>query len=104
AEKLRLPPDKALVAAAQAGIAQARAAQVRLQPDPTDAQKAVASSGIAQAEAALELAKLNREHAELHAPFDGIVAQLNIDPGDPSATGSQPAIRVVDISKLRVEV
>jgi HlyD family secretion protein len=104
AEKLRLPPDQAQVAAAQAGIAQARAAQARLQPEPTDAQKAIAGSGIAQAQASLELARLNREHAEIRAPFDGIVAAVNIDPGDPSATGSQPAIQLVDVSKLRVEV
>ena len=104
AEKLRLPPDKAQLAAAQAAVAQAQAAQARLQPHPTDAQKALASSNVAQAEAALELARLNREHAELHAPFDGVVAEVNIDPGDPSATGGQPAIRVVDVSRLLVEV
>jgi HlyD family secretion protein len=103
-DKLRLPPDKAQVAAAQAGVAQARAAQARLQPDPSDSQKAIANSGVAQAQASLELAKLNREHAEIHAPFDGVVAEVNIDPGDPSATGSQPAIRVVDVSVLRLEV
>jgi HlyD family secretion protein len=104
AEKLRLPPDKAQLAAAQAGVAQAQAAQARILPDPTDAQKAIASSGVAQAEAGLELAKLNREHAEIRAPFDGIVAELNIDPGDPSATGADPAIRLVDVSTLRLEV
>jgi HlyD family secretion protein len=104
AEKLRLPPDKAQLAAAQAGIAQAQAAQARIQPDPSDAQKAIAGSGVAQAEAALELAKLNREHAEIRAPFDGLVAEVNIDPGDPSATTGKAAIRVVDVSKLRLEV
>jgi HlyD family secretion protein len=104
ADKLRLPPDKADVAAAQAGIAQAQAAQARLQPNPSDSQKAIASSGVAQAEAALEAARLNREHAELLAPFDGVVAAVNIDPGDPSTTVGQPAIRVVNISKLRLEV
>jgi HlyD family secretion protein len=104
AEKLRLPPDKAQVAAAQAGVAQAQAAQARILPDPSNAQKAIASSGVAQAEAGLELAKLNREHAEIRAPFDGIVAELNIDPGDPSATGGDPAIRLVDVSTLRLEV
>jgi HlyD family secretion protein len=104
AEKLRLPPDRAQLAAAQAGVAQAQAAQARILPDPSDAQKAIASSGVAQAEAGLELAKLNREHAEIRAPFDGIVAELNIDPGDPSATGGDPAIRLVDVSTLRLEV
>jgi HlyD family secretion protein len=102
-DKLNLPPDSAQMAQAQAGLAQARAAQARLKPDPTDAQQAQATAGVAQAQAALELAKINREHAELRAPFDGVVAAVNIDPGDPSATGQQPAITVVDTSSLHVD-
>jgi HlyD family secretion protein len=104
ADKLRLPPDKAQLAAAQAGVAQAQAGLARLQPDPSDSQKAIAASGVAQAEAGLEAAKLNRERAELIAPFDGVVAAVNIDPGDPSSVVGQPAIKVVDVSKLRLEV
>jgi HlyD family secretion protein len=104
ADKLKLPPDKDRLAAAQAGVAQAQAAQARLNPEPRDSQKAMASAGIAQAEASLELAKLNREKAELRAPFDGIVAALNIDPGDPSTTAGMPAIKVVNVSTLRVDV
>jgi HlyD family secretion protein len=103
ADKLRLPPDEAQVAAARAGVANAQAALQRLQPDPTDAQKAMASAAVAQALAGLELARINRENAEIRAPFDGIIAQRNIDPGDPSASG-QPALKLVDISKLRIEV
>jgi HlyD family secretion protein len=103
-EKLKLPADRDKVAAAQAGLAQARAAQERLNPNPRDSQKAQVSAQIAQAQAALELARINRERAELRAPFDGIVAQINIDPGDPSSTGTLPAIQVVDISELHVDV
>ena len=33
-----------------------------------------------------------------------MVAQVNIDPFDASTTVGQPAIRVLDLSKLRVEV
>jgi HlyD family secretion protein len=103
-EKLKLPPDKDRLAAAQAGLAQANASRQRLEPNPRDSQKAQAAAGVAQAEAALELARINRERAELRAPFDGIIAEVNIDPGDPSSTGTRAAIRVVDVSKLHVDV
>jgi HlyD family secretion protein len=103
-DKLLAPPDRAQLAAAQAGLAQAQAAQSRLTAAPREAQQAQAEAGVAQAQAALELAKINREKAELRAPFGGVIATVNIDPGDPSATSGQPAIRIVDSSKLRAEV
>ncbi|MBK9712430.1 MAG: efflux RND transporter periplasmic adaptor subunit [Kouleothrix sp.] len=102
-DKLRLPPDSVQLAAAQAALAQAQAAQARLTANPREAQKAATTAGVAQAQAALELAQINREHAELRAPFDGLVAAINIDPGDPSTTVGQPAIKVVDVSSLHLD-
>jgi HlyD family secretion protein len=102
-DKLNLPPDSAQLAAAQAGVAQAQAARARLTEAPRDAQKAAAAAGVAQAQAALELAQIQREHAELRAPFDGVVAQVNIDPGDPSTAAGKPAIKLVDVSALHVD-
>jgi HlyD family secretion protein len=49
-------------------------------------------------------AKLDRANAELHAPFDGAIAEVNIDPGDPSAIAGQAPIRIVDISTLHIDV
>jgi HlyD family secretion protein len=103
-EKLKLPPERDRLAAAQAALAQARATEGRLIPDPRESQKAQARAVIAQAQAALELAKINRERAELRAPFDGIIATVNVDPGDPSSTGTRPAIQIVDVSSLHVDV
>jgi HlyD family secretion protein len=103
-QKLTAPPDKDKVAQAQAGVAQAQAQLAKLNPAPTGSQKEQAAAAIAQAEAALELAKINRERAVLTAPFDGVIAAVNIDPGDPSSVGNAAAIRIVDISKLRAEV
>ncbi len=104
ADKMKLPPDRDRLVAAQAMVAQAQAAQSRLNPEPRDSQKAAVGAAIAQAQAAVELAKLNREKAELRAPFDGIVAAVNVDPGDPSTTVGVPAIKVVNVSKLRIDV
>lgn len=103
-QKLLLPPDRDRVAQAQAGIAQAQAQKSKLVPAPNGSQREQAAAGIAQAEAALELSKITRDRAQLIAPFDGVVAAVNVDPGDPSTTGNEPAIRVVDVSKLRAEV
>ncbi len=103
-DKLLLPPDEDRVAAAEAQLASAQAQLDRLQPDPTDSQLAQAVAGVDQARASLEQARLNREYAELHAPFDGTVSIVNIDPGDPGATGGLAAIQVVDASKLHIDV
>ncbi|HEU5100530.1 MAG TPA: efflux RND transporter periplasmic adaptor subunit [Roseiflexaceae bacterium] len=102
-DKINLPPDSAQLAAAQAGVAQAQAAQAKLTQAPREAQSAQAAAGVAQAQAALELAQINREHAEIRAPFDGVVATVNVDPGDPSATVGQPAIKLVDASNLHMD-
>jgi HlyD family secretion protein len=102
-DTLNLPPDSAQLASAQAALAQAQAAQAKLTQAPRDAQSAAAAAGVAQAQAALELAQITREHAELRAPFDGVVAQVNVDPGDPSTTTGQSAVKVVDISALHLD-
>ena len=103
-DKLNAGADAAQIAAAQAGVAQAKAAQARLKPAATNAQQAQVSAGIAQANAALELAIINRERAEMRAPFDGLVSIVNIDPGDPSSVAGGAAIRIVDVSKLHIDV
>jgi HlyD family secretion protein len=104
-QKLLAGPNAAQLKAAEAALAAARAGQSRLTQAPRDSQRASAAAGIAQAEAALELAKINRERAELRAPFDAVVASVNIDPGDPSTTTPPgPVMRLVDVSRLRVEV
>lgn len=102
-EKLQQPADADRLAAAQAALAQAQANRTKVVPDPRESQVAQAQAGVAQAEAALTLARINRERAELRAPFDGLVSIVNIDPGDPSTVQGGPAIQVVDVSDLRVE-
>lgn len=94
------------IQSAQAGIAAAQANLDLLFSDPTESQELRADANIVRAEASLEQAQLNREYAEIRAPFDGEVATINIDPGDPGITSaaSGPAIRLVDLTDLFVEV
>ncbi len=103
-EKLLLPPDLDELAAAESRLVQARADLNRLYPNPTASDMARAAAAVEQARSQLEVARLDREYAELRAPFDGVVTVVNIAPGDPGSTGGEPALRMVDISELRVEV
>ncbi|NOK63649.1 MAG: Multidrug efflux pump subunit AcrA (membrane-fusion protein) [Chloroflexi bacterium AL-W] len=95
-------PDE--IAGAQSALAQAVAGRDRLNPNPDQSQIELADAGIVQAEASLRLAEINLEEAELRAPFDGIVSEVNIDPGDPSSVATGAAIAVVDVEKLHVDV
>jgi HlyD family secretion protein len=101
--KLRGEQRAGSVQQAQAGVTAAQANLERLLADPTTSRIAAAEAQVQAAEAGLQQALLNREKAALTAPFAGIVAIVNIDPGDAASTGNQPAIQVVDIGQLRVE-
>jgi multidrug resistance efflux pump len=117
-DKVAVPPDQDSVAAAQANLSLAQANLANLQPDPrpsdkakaaanvavADAALAAAEANVAQARAALAQAQLSRAYAEIHAPYAGQIAQVNVDPFDASTTVGQGAIRMLDLSTLRVEV
>lgn len=90
--------------AAQAGLAQARAGLDQLQSAPTEPQRAQAEAAVTQAAAALEQAQLNREYAEIRAPFAGEVSVIGIDLGDTVSPGAPVAIRIVDMDRLYVDV
>jgi HlyD family secretion protein len=68
-----------------------------------DGQIAAAEAQVAQARAALEGAQLSLEQAALRAPFDGVVAELNITSGEMAAAGL-PAITLIDSSRFRILV
>lgn len=86
-------------AALDAALAQAQAAVNRI-----TVLRAQAQAGVAQAEAALASAKLNRQRAELRAPFDGVVSLITISVGDPANPASRVAIQLIDTLHLRAEV
>lgn len=60
-----------------------------------------ASSGLDGLEIALEKAKLNREHADIISPFDGVVQSVSVAVGD-RVSGNEVAT-IVDMKHLRVE-
>jgi HlyD family secretion protein len=113
ANRLRLDPDptQSQQAQADAGVAQAQATldlakanRERINPDPTESQLMNVEAGIIEAETALELARLDREYAELRAPFDGIISNVDISPGDPAMSSRDYAVQVVDMNDMYIQV
>jgi multidrug efflux pump subunit AcrA (membrane-fusion protein) len=103
-DKLKVPAGIDRVAAAKAALSLAEANLRRLNPDPRPAQLAAASGGVQQAQIALDQARLNREYAELRAPFDATVAEVNVNPGDTVGLAtSRTAVRLVNLGALRFE-
>ncbi|MBN1889568.1 MAG: efflux RND transporter periplasmic adaptor subunit, partial [Thermoflexales bacterium] len=87
--------------AAQAQIQQAQANLARLRPDEN--RIALAQVQMKQAQLALEQAKQQLEKAVLVAPFDGVVAELNLTRGQIVATtGVQAAVVLVDLSRYHI--
>ncbi|MEM8531745.1 MAG: HlyD family efflux transporter periplasmic adaptor subunit [Chloroflexota bacterium] len=99
------------VAIAQQTVEQRQASLDELLAPPTDAALAQVEAQVAQAEAALAQAQNDRADAELVAPFDGVVAAVNITLGDASNTSNSTsssadtaAIYLIDDSAYYVEV
>ncbi len=97
------PPTEAQIAQAQAQIAQAQANLDRLLKGPSAEEIEIAEAQVAQAQAAVEQARLALENATLTAPFDGVVAAVNIRPGE-VASGALPAIVLIDPSQFHIDV
>ena len=88
--------------AAAAGQRDAAQAQLDLLlAGATGGQIAAAEARVAQARAALEEAQLSLERATLRAPFDSVLAELNVTAGERVATGV-PVVTLVDASTFRV--
>jgi len=109
-DELQAGADADQVRAAQsvvwAAAAQRDAAQARLDlllTGATDAQVADVRAQVAQAQAALEAVELSLRHAALRAPFDGVVAGVNVTVGEMASVGS-PVITVLDPSRFRAVV
>ncbi len=100
--------DANALAAAQANVAAAEA-----QRDATQAQLDLVLAGaaqeqladveaqVAQARVSLALAQLSLDKATLYAPFDGIVAVVNVTPGEMTSS-AMPAITLLDTSRFRM--
>ena len=87
-------------AAAQVASAQASLDNLKNTPAPEDVQ--TAELAVQQAQAALDQAGLNIEKSQIVAPFDGVVADLAIQPGQMASASTQ--LVLVDLSQLEAQV
>jgi HlyD family secretion protein len=97
---------RAAQATVDGAVAQRDAAQAQLDlllAGATDEQIADAEAQVKRAQAALEQAQLSLERATLYAPFDGIVARVNVSAGEITPVGL-PAITLLDPSGLQVAI
>lgn len=101
ADMVRAARAAVLAAAAQQDAAQAQLDM--LLAGATDEQISGVEAQVAQAQTALELAELMLDHATLRAPFDGVVAEVNVAAGEIASAGL-PVIDMLDASKYRVGV
>jgi HlyD family secretion protein len=80
----------------QAQMDQAEREVERLANGPDPDEIAVLEARIAAAEATLKL-------AHIEAPFDGVITEVNVKPGD-NAVANQQAFRIDDLSRLQLNV
>ncbi len=91
------------LAAAWSNVESAKAQLDRVLNGPSAEELAVAEAAVEQARAALEAAQRNLEKTILRAPFDGVVAAVNVVVGEMAPTGL-PAVSLVDLSGFRITV
>jgi HlyD family secretion protein len=91
------------VAQAQASLTTAQANLDRLLNGPSDIDIQLADLGLRQAELALEQARTTLNRAVLTAPFDGVVAQVNMVAGELPPT-QQAAVVLVDDSRMLIDL
>ena len=91
------------LAQAEASVTQAQANLDSLTAPATDAELAQAQASVLQAQANLDAAERNLSQATLTAPFDGVVASVDITLGSSTSTEAA-AITIVDRSTLTVDV
>ena len=91
------------VRTAAAQLSSAKASLSKLQSTPTQQDLQIASTQLEQAKIALQQAQYKLRSAQIIAPFDGTVTQVNID-NFFSVAASTNAMQLSDLSKLQVTV
>jgi RND family efflux transporter MFP subunit len=110
-DELLAGADANALRAARANVAAAEAQRdaVQAQLDTllvgaSEGQIASAEAQVAQAQATLEMAELALDKTTLRAPFDGVVAAVNVTANEMASAGPLPAITLLDVSRFHVLV
>lgn len=95
--------DLASVAQAQLAVVSSQVALDKLLEGADAQSMAVADAQLKAVQAALDLARYNLSRSTLTAPFDGVVAKVNLIPGEPMPL-DKPAIILIDDSSYYVDI
>ena len=95
--------DDSAVRSAAAALSSAKANLLSLQQTPSQDDLATAQAQLDQAKLALQQAQYNMRNAQIVAPFDGTVTQVNIQSGTAVSSGTS-AFQLTDLSHLQVTV
>ncbi len=95
--------NAANVAAAQAALANAQAQLARLIEGPGEIELALANAQLQAAYLAVDLARYQLEQAILRAPFNGVVAEMNLAAGE-APPSREPAMTLIDPSGFTVNL
>lgn len=93
----------ARVQTTQAQVSQAELSLALLLAGPRQEQVEAMQAQVAQAEVVLDQAQLRLEKARLVVPFDGVVAQVNVQEDEVTPAGT-PAVMLVELSRFHMEV
>jgi HlyD family secretion protein len=88
--------------AAQAMVDQSQASLDKLRVGASMNDLAVAAAEVQRAQAAVQLAQAALDETELRAPFNGVVASLDLKTGEYVAPGA-PTIHLADLSTWQIE-
>jgi HlyD family secretion protein len=101
--KLKTQVTPADVAVAQAALTQAQNNLDKLLAGPDANSLDLAQNAVEQAQIALDQAQLKVQQTEIVAPFDGVITQVNIKPGQTAST-NLAAIHIADLDHLEIVV
>ncbi|MBI4321214.1 MAG: efflux RND transporter periplasmic adaptor subunit [Chloroflexi bacterium] len=101
-DQLRAGPTDSDLQSAQAAVASANAQLALKTASATNLDLAAAQEQINQAELAVRQAELDLAKTSLVAPFDGVVATVNLNLGE--QTSGTSAVTLVDPNSVRVDV
>lgn len=96
--------DEASVTSVAATLASAKANLAKLENSPTPRELAAAQTQLEQARIALAQAQLDLRNAQVVAPFDGTVTQINLEGFETNGNSEVQGIEISDLQNLQVFV
>jgi HlyD family secretion protein len=103
-DQLQAGPTQADLESARSGIASAQATLATKTGHPRASDIALQQELVRQAELAVQQAQIDLDSATLYAPFDGTVATLAGNPGEPAPSGTTGFLTLVDPREVRIDV